>query len=211
MNVPERRKLKRGVYAITEHRRLRFPELLSRTSSILAAGIAALQYRNKEADWDQGLEEAVQLRDLCRMHGTPFIINDDIDLALRTGSDGVHLGRRDGACRAARERLGHDSIIGVSCYNDLDRARQAVADGADYIAFGAMFPSSSKLAATRASPELIKVAKHLYNTTVVAIGGITPDNCVPVIDAGADLLAVISGVYLADDPAGAIDAFNRLI
>ena len=201
----------RGVYLITEHQRLDFPELLARTETALAAGVAALQYRNKAAGARQRLEEAERLQALCRAHGTPLIINDDLELAARIGADGVHLGRRDSACRAARARLGPEGIIGVSCYNEIERAGQAAADGADYVAFGAMFPTASKAGATPASPGVIREARRLYDLPVAAIGGITPGNCGPLIEAGADLLAVISSVYLAEDPAAAVKAFNDLL
>jgi thiamine-phosphate pyrophosphorylase len=139
------------------------------------------------------------------------VINDDIELALELEPDGVHLGKDDIRCKEARRRLGEQMLIGVSCYNDPERAGRAVADGADYIAFGAMYPTASKLNATEASPGLIRTAKQQYTIPVVAIGGITPDNCLPVIEAGADLLAVISGVYLADAPGAVIDRFNTLM
>jgi len=204
-------RLARGMYVITEHRQLQFPELLSRTETILQAGIVALQYRNKAAGGKQKRYEAEQLQALCADHNTLFVINDDIELALDLEPDGVHLGKGDVMCKEARRRLGEQMLIGISCYNDPERAGRAVADGADYIAFGAMYPTASKLNATEASPGLIRTAKQQYTIPVVAIGGITPDNCLPVIEAGADLLAVISGVYLADAPGAVIDRFNTLM
>lgn len=201
--------LQRGVYLVTEHRRITFADLLSRTESALGAGISALQYRNKQADIRQRLAEAVQLQALCRRHDTPFIINDDVELAIAAGADGVHLGRHDSTCRAARERLGQDRVIGVSCYNDLERAERAAAAGADYIAFGAMYPTASKDGATPADLDTIRAARGRFDIGIAAIGGITPENCGPVLDAGADLLAVIGSIYLADDPARVVEAYNE--
>ena len=201
--------LQRGLYLVTEHRRLAFADLLSRTEVALSRGVSALQYRNKQADLRQRLEEAAQLRILCRRHDTLFIVNDDVELAIAAEADGVHLGRHDSACGAARERLGLDRIIGVSCYNDLERAERAVAAGADYIAFGAIYPTASKDGATPAELETIRIARGRFDIGIAAIGGITPENCGPVLDAGADLLAVIGSVYLADDPACVVDAYNE--
>jgi len=206
-----RKIISRGLYVITEHGRLEFSDLFARTEAILQAGIVALQYRNKQADSQQKLAEAQQLQALCNQYATLFFINDDIDLALQLKSDGVHLGREDATCAVARTRVGNDMLIGVSCYNDLQRAEVAVSSGADYIAFGAMSPSKSKTNTTIATPATLQMAKQRYNMPVVAIGGITQENCLPILQAGADLLAVISSVYLADDPASVVKHFNQLI
>ena len=203
--------ISKGIYLVTEHERLPFARLLSITESLLPKGIAALQYRNKQADSAQKRIEARQLQTLCKTWKVPFIINDDISLAIELQADGVHLGRDDGSCSEARKRLGPNMLMGISCNNDINRANQAVQDGADYIAFGAMFPTSSKTNTVQATPDLIRQAKQRYTIPIVAIGGITPENCGPVINAGADLLAVISSVYLASDPAQVIDNFNKLM
>jgi len=204
-------RLNRGIYLITEHERLRFSELLARTEAVITSGIAALQYRNKQAEHKQRLAEASLLQQICKDYEVPFIINDDIDLALELGAEGVHLGRDDGDWAEARRRVGKEMLIGVSCYNDLARADLAVQGGADYIAFGAMFPTTSKANTVNASPGLIRQAKQRYTVPIVAIGGITPENCGPVIAAGADLLAVISSVYLANNPYQALETFNQLM
>lgn len=203
-------RLRRGIYLITEHDKLGFEQLVAITALVLP-GISALQYRNKIADRSRRHAEATVLQQLCRNHGVPFIMNDDPDLALELGADGVHLGQEDGNCRDARLRIGTDRLIGSSCYNQLERAEEAVQQGADYIAFGAMFPTSSKKTTVAATTGLIREAKQRYTVPIVAIGGITPQNCVPVIEAGADLLAVISSVYLAPDPLQAIGTFNQLM
>lgn len=204
-------RLQRGIYLITEHERIGFGRLISLAESIIPAGIAALQYRNKIADATQRRDEAGQLRALCKQYAVPFFVNDDPALALETGADGVHLGREDGDCNSARIQVGPDLQIGISCYNELTRTEMAVQQGADYIAFGAMFPTRTKNNTTTASVDLIREAKRRYTVPVVAIGGITPENCVPVIEAGADLLAVISSVWLAPDPQNVIHKFNQLM
>ncbi len=204
-------KISRGIYLVTEHERLQFSELLSITETVMPVGIAALQYRNKLAGHQQKLGEASRLQQLCETYKVPFIINDDIALAIELDADGVHLGRDDGSCMDARKRVGNLKLIGISCYNDIDRAAQAVQDGADYLAFGAMFPTSSKANTTNASSGLIRQAKQRYTVPIVAIGGITPENCAPVIAAGADVLAVISSVYLANNPYHVMENFKKLM
>jgi thiamine-phosphate pyrophosphorylase len=155
------------------------------------------------------MEQARQLQQLCQTYKVPFIINDDLQLAISLGADGVHLGRDDGDCKSARLLLGAQKLIGVSCYNDLARAEQAVNEGADYIAFGAMFATSTKTNTVHASTDLITQAKQRYTVPLVAIGGITPENCEPVIAAGADLLAAVSSVYLASNPSDVVIKFNQ--
>ena len=203
--------LRRGVYLITEHERLGFAQLLSIAEIVLPAGIAALQYRNKTAGPAQQRVEAAQLQSLCKRFDVPFIVNDDPGLALELEADGVHLGREDRDCREARLRLGADRLVGISCYNDLARADEAVAQEASYIAFGAMFPTTTKTNTVSAPAGLICEAKQRYRVPIVAIGGITPENCLPVIEAGVDLLAVVSSVWLAADPLKAINTFNQLM
>jgi thiamine-phosphate pyrophosphorylase len=206
-----RKIISKGLYVITEHGRLEFSDLFARTETILQAGIVALQYRNKQADSQQKLAEAQQLQALCNQYATLFFINDDIDLALQLKSDGVHIGREDATCAVARAHVGKDMLLGVSCYNDLQRAEVAASCNADYIAFGAMYPTTSKSNTTIATPATIQMAKQRYNLPIIAIGGITTENCLPILQAGADLLAVISSVYLVDDPASVIKNFNQLI
>jgi thiamine-phosphate pyrophosphorylase len=148
----------------------------------------------------------MQLLVACRRRGARLIINDDVELARAVGADGVHLGRDDGEVAVARSALGATALIGVSCYGDLDRARRLAAEGADYLAFGAFHPSSTKPAASAASPALLSSARRL-GLPLVAIGGITPDNGGALVRAGADLLAVVSGLALP--PAQAQAAARR--
>ncbi len=195
MHASQRRRLMRGLYAITDGPR---SDLLVAAEAALAGGARVLQYRDKSTDPARRHIEAVALRALCQAHGVPLIINDDIALAAAVGAAGVHLGERDADIATARIRLGPGAIIGASCYDSLSRARQLAAAGADYLAFGAFHPSPTKPRARHASPTLLSDAAAL-GLPRVAIGGITPDNGGALIDAGADLLAVISGVFGATD------------
>lgn len=196
--------LLRGLYLITPDE----PDstrLLARVVPLLPH-VACLQYRNKTASDTQRRQQADALRSLCSDAGVPLIVNDDAALAVAIGADGVHLGEHDGAFATARALLGNDAIIGVSCYDDAVRARNAAAQGADYVAFGAFFPSPTKPHARRASPGLLRASRAL-GVPQVAIGGITPDNAPALIVAGADLIAVISGVFDAPDPLAAARAY----
>lgn len=199
---------RRGLYAITPDE----PDterLLTRVLPVLAAGAACLQYRNKAADDRLRLEQALALRHACADAGVTFVINDDWRLARRVDADGVHLGTDDGDIAGAREMLGRDMVIGASCYDDLDRARRAVEAGASYVAFGAFFPSLTKPHARRAALSLLHESRAL-GVPRVAIGGITRDNVAPLIEAGADLVAVIGGLWDAPEPAAAARALNSL-
>ena len=168
-----------------------------------------LQYRNKAADPALRKQQAAMLQALCAAAGVALIVNDDPALAVAAGAAGVHLGEDDGDIAAARALLGADAIIGVSCYDDAGRARAAAAAGADYLAFGAFFPSPTKPRARQASPALLRETAVL-GLPQVAIGGITPDNAPPLIAAGADLVAVVSGVFDAPDPIAAARAYRAL-
>ena len=195
----------RGLYAITPDE-ADTERLLARIEGVLQAGAAWLQYRNKAAGRDLRAQQARALQPLCRRHGVALIINDDWRLAAAIGADGAHLGQEDGELAAARDALDAGAILGASCYDSLELARAACAAGASYVAFGAFFPSPTKPHARRASTQLLRDSAAL-GVPRVAIGGITPDNAKPLIDAGADLLAVISGVFDAPDPAAATRAY----
>lgn len=199
--------LKRGLYLITPDER-DGDRLLARSLPLLPFA-ACLQFRNKVMDERALAEAAAVLRDACRGAGVAFIVNDDARLAEASEADGVHLGEHDAAIAEARARLGGDAIIGASCYDDLGRARDAVAAGADYVAFGAFFPSPTKPQARRASIDLLRDSAG-FGVPRVAIGGITPDNARPLVAAGADLVAVISGVFDAPDPIAAARAYVSL-
>lgn len=198
------RSLRRGLYLITPDER--DPSRLLERINPLLAHASCLQLRNKVMDAASLLDAGSRLRDMCTARGVTFIVNDDASLAGALGADGVHLGEHDGAVADARRLLGARVIIGASCYDDCDHARAAVAAGADYIAFGACFPSPTKPDARRANLELFREAASL-RVPRVAIGGITPDNARLVIATGADLIAVISGVFDAPDPVAAARAY----
>ena len=197
----------RGLYAITPDE-ADTARLLVRVRLVLEAGITWLQYRNKTADSALRSEQARALVELCRAHHVPLIVNDDWRLAAEVGADGVHLGEDDGDIARARGALGAQAIVGASCYDDIGRARAAADAGASYVAFGAFFPSPTKPLARRATPALLAQAAAL-GLPRVAIGGITAENAQPLVDAGADLIAVISGVFDAPDPAAAVAAYRR--
>jgi thiamine-phosphate pyrophosphorylase len=179
---------------------------LLRVLSVLNNKIAVLQYRNKLADADQKRAQAKVLIEHCRKLNITLIINDDVELARELDADGVHLGEHDGDFKTARSLLGHNAIIGASCYNSFALAEKAAAEGADYIAFGAVYKSATKPQARCAGLELFSQAKSL-NLPMVAIGGITPDNATQILAAGADFLAVIGAVFDATDPALEIKKF----
>ena len=204
--MPPARLSGRGLYVITDGPR---PDLLAVTRLALEGGARLLQYRDKTQDAARRHGEALALKALCIEFGVPMIVNDDVALARAVGADGVHLGEDDGDIAAARTALGAQAIIGVSCYDTIDRARALASAGADYIAFGAFFTSPTKPHARRASPDLLRQSAAL-GLPRVAIGGITPDNGGDLIDAGADYLAVISAVFGADDVRSAARRFADL-
>ncbi len=185
----------RGLYAITDGPR---DDLLEVCAAALEGGAAILQYRDKGSGHARRLREASALQALCARHRVPLIVNDDIDLAHAVGAAGVHLGEDDASIGQARARLGAGAIVGVSCYDSLARAHTFAAAGASYLAFGAFFASPTKPLARTATPQLLRDAAPL-GLPLVAIGGITPANAAPLIDAGADALAVISALFGARD------------
>jgi thiamine-phosphate pyrophosphorylase len=190
----------RGLYAITPEGA---GDLVGRVRAALEGGIAALQYRRKNR---ASAQEASALAALCRSRQVPFIVNDDVDLAR--DADGVHLGREDGDIGRAREAM-KGKLLGVSCYNSLEAARAAVAQGADYIAFGSVFASPTKPGAVRAPLSLFGEARAL-GVPLVAIGGITLENAPQLLAAGADALAVISDVFDAADITARVNAYRKL-
>ncbi|MGH8528564.1 MAG: thiamine phosphate synthase [Nevskiales bacterium] len=187
---------KQGLYAITDGRQ--GAALLAAVAAALEGGAALLQYRDKTTEHSRRYHEAHELLKLCRDHAVPLIINDDVALCGELGADGVHLGHADVTPSAARSALGPQAIIGLSCYNALPRA--AAAASVDYLAFGAFYPSPTKPQALRAETSLLRQARAAYPPQrLSAIGGIAAVNAQPLIAAGADYLAVISGVFGAAD------------
>ncbi len=197
-----------GLYAITAENNASPQALVDAINAALRGAAKAIQYRAKSSqNW---LVEAKLLLAQCHAFQVPLIINDDVELALAIGADGVHLGKDDGSIVEARQRLGEEAIIGVSCYNSVERALEAQALGASYVAFGRFFSSNSKPSAPCAQLDTLVAAKQLLRLPIVAIGGITPTNGLSLIKAGADLLAVIDGVFGAGDPEQAALAFKPL-
>ncbi len=187
-----------GLYAVT-------PELtdsnslVSKVDGALRGGARVIQYRSKTIPDSLRRSQAGAIARLCRNRNVLFIVNDSMELAREVDADGVHLGREDGDVVVARAVLGSGKLIGVSCYNDISRARAAVSQGADYVAFGSFFPSVTKPLALRADTELLRIAASEIKLPVVAIGGINEDNATGLIAAGADAVAVVSGLFDALD------------
>ena len=180
-----------------------------RLARALAAGpVAAFQFRVKGIDEHEAARLAEPLQRICADADCAFIVNDSIALARRLGADGVHLGQQDGLVTEARERLGREAQIGVTCHASRHLAMQAGEDGADYVAFGAFFPSETKQSDHRADLELLEFWSAVFEVPCVAIGGITPDNCGPLVTAGADFLAVSHAVWAGDEAAN-VAAFHK--
>jgi len=197
-----------GIYAITQTENRSHQQILEQTEAALRGGAAVLQYRNKSSL--PATELAQALFSLCQHYQIPFIVNDDIELAAALKADGVHLGQDDGDIKQARQRLGPDAIIGISCYNDLDRALTMARAGANYVAFGRFFPSSSKPLARPAHIQTIRQAKQQIAIPIVAIGGILPENGQQLLEAGADFLAIIGGIFNHKNPEQATREYQKL-
>ena len=197
----------RGLYFVT-------PEAAGGRTALVAAalrgGARLVQYRDKSDRNEDRLREARLLRAMCREAGALFLVNDDVELCAAVGADGVHLGEDDSGIEGARARLGEGYLIGASCYNDLDRARAAADAGADYAAFGSVYPSPTKPLARRADFNLLRRARRELDIPICAIGGITPENAAPVLAAGADMIAVIQGLSEAPDPEAAARSLQSL-
>ncbi len=189
----------KGLYAITDENLLDEENFKQSVEFALQGGSRIIQYRDKSQNQNKRLRQATLLRTLCTQYHATCIINDDIELALAVHADGVHLGRDDVSISQARQILGENCIIGISCYDDLSLALAAEKNRANYVAFGAMFASPTKPEASNASPLLIAKAKEQLSIPVCAIGGITPKNITQVIEQGADMAAVISGLFASDN------------
>lgn len=200
----------RGLYAIADTQALDEAHILAAIDAAIAGGARAVQYRDKRSQPEVRLNQARIISDLCRRHGVYFFINDDVALAAATNAHGVHLGRDDLPLAQARAQLGANRLIGISCYNELGHALTAQQRGANYIAFGSFFPSRTKPQAVRATPELLREARTQLQIPIVAIGGITPENGITLIEAGADMLAVIEGVFAQPDIQAAAQRYAKL-
>lgn len=197
----------RGLYAITQPDQKSIQQVLKDVEAALQGGAVVVQYRDKNPI--DAIALASQLLTLCHSYHAPLLINDSVELALTIGADGVHLGKDDGDMADARRRLGPDAIIGVSCYNDVAKACTAAEHGADYVAFGRFFASGSKPLAAPADIATLQVARQRLKLPIVAIGGILPENGEQLLTAGADLLAVIGGIF-DHEPKSAARAYQRL-
>lgn len=199
----------RGLYAITSDWLCQdMARLRAGVDAAIAGGAVMIQYRDKQASTRERLARAEELRERCHARAVRFIVNDDIDLARTVGADGVHIGRSDGTVEAARQALGGDAIVGVSCGPDAERAAQAETDGASYAAIGRLFPSVTKPEAPGASLDDLRAARSALTIRLCAIGGITPAHAPQVVAAGADLIAVVAGVFDAADVTEAAGAYT---
>ena len=189
------------------------PEFAGTLARALDAGdVAAVQLRLKDASDDQWRRTIEALGPVVQSRGLPFLLNDRAELVARHGADGVHVGQTDTAAAEARRLIGPDRTLGVTCHDSRDLAMQAGEDGADYVAFGAFFPTTTKDAPTQAEPELIEWWATIMELPCVAIGGITAANCAPLVTAGADFLAVVGAVWdHPDGPAAGVRAMNAAI
>ena len=199
----------KGIYALTPDN-IDTVDLLRWVRQALSGGVQVLQYRNKIADAALRLAQALALRALTREFGVTFIVNDDAQLAAAADADGVHLGAKDGGVQAARAVLGSGKLIGVSCYNQLQLAREAVLAGADYVAFGAFHVSTVKPDAVVATLDLLRNARSEISLPIIAIGGIHAMNGAALVEAGADALAVISAIFDAADIRVAAQSLSKL-
>ena len=198
-----------GLYAITPDE----PDtaiLAEKVRQALLGGVSVVQYRNKTADASLRHKQANTLLQLCREARVPLIVNDTLTLACDIAAEGLHLGDKDGDLPAARAQLGGNKLLGASCYNRIDLALVAQAAGADYVAFGAAFPSRTKSAAVHAPLALFREARQRLDIPIVAIGGITPENALSLIDAGVDAIAVISALFDAHDIEATARHFSNL-
>lgn len=185
-------------------------KMLEVTEAGLRGGAALVQYRHKMAAPELRREQATQLQALCRRYGRPFIINDFVELAMELDADGIHVGGTDAAVAQVRATVGPSKIVGSSCYGSLQLARDAREAGASYVAFGGFYPSRVKKYEVTTSPDIVAQAKKGIPLPNVVIGGMTQENSVPLVKQGADMVAVISSVYMADDPEAAARAFAKL-
>jgi thiamine-phosphate pyrophosphorylase len=188
-------------------------EFRDRLAAALDAGdVAAVQLRLKDVDDDAIRRACDALRPVTQQRGIAFLLNDRPDLAAQTGCDGVHVGQQDTPYADARSLLGPDRIVGVTCHASRDLATDAAEAGADYVAFGAFFPTTTKVSGHRADLEILRWWTEIMTVPCVAIGGITPENCAPLVAAGADFLAVVSAVWNAPNgPAEAVRTFEKAI
>ena len=200
-----------GLYVITEVKSDLNEDIIETTAGILAAGANIIQYRDKVNSIEDQKIVAQKLRELTNRYECLFIVNDHIEVAMTCDADGIHLGKDDASIQQARKELGNNKIIGASCYASYENAEPAIRESADYIAFGSFFPSATKPKAPKASVDLLKRAKKEFSTPICAIGGITTQNAHHLINAGADMIAVISSIYNASSPSRAVQKYLSIM
>jgi len=199
----------KGLYAITDPNLIADNELYDKVSQAIEGGIAILQYRNKTAEHEIQYQQAKMLSTLCKTKNVIFIINDNIQLAKQVCADGVHLGKTDQQIHLAREQLGETAIIGISCYNDLNRAIDAQKEGASYVAFGRFFPSKTKPKAIQADLNLLSQATKKLSIPIIAIGGINDTNIHKVITYNIESVAIINAIFAQKDVKKAVQQLNK--
>tara|TARA_B100000683_G_scaffold188182_1_gene181470 strand:- start:146 stop:820 length:675 start_codon:yes stop_codon:yes gene_type:complete len=187
-----------GTYGITPDN-LPSEALIEKIRSSLMGGVKILQYRNKGNNWAKKIEEISEIKKICQKYNVPFIINDNLNIALEVDADGLHVGKDDVSIKKARESLGNNKMLGVSCYGDLQRATKAEKLGADYIAFGSFFKSKTKPKAPLIEKNILEKARYICQCPIVAIGGITPENGSELLKNGADMLAVADAIFSSKD------------
>ena len=207
--MPMNRKPLKGLYAITDPQ-LMGTDLISKAEQAMLGGINILQYRNKTAIPEQQEQEASTLASLCNKHNVLFIINDNVELAIKVNADGVHLGQKDTSIQHARKLLGENKVIGVTCNNQIELAQEAQTQGADYIAFGRFYNSLTKPSAPKAELSLLREANKLITIPIVAIGGITAEVAPSLLKEGANMLAVIQGIFAQEDVLNTTRQFVKL-
>ncbi len=200
----------KGLYVLTDENLISESSLNHYVEQAILGGASVVQYRNKNATYQSRVTQAESLLQICNLHSVPLIINDDIGLCADIGADGVHLGQSDGDITDAREHLGSDAIIGITCHNSIKLALDAQEAGADYVAFGRFFPSSTKPDAHPAKLTILEQASKMLEIPSVAIGGITKDNAAKLIEAGASSIAVAGSVFSDPDPKAQAEKLSGL-
>ena len=206
MQMKNKDKSLKGLYAITDAKLLG-TDIIEKAEQAILGGINILQYRNKNASAKQQEQEARTLAQLCDKHNIIFIINDDVELAMKVNADGVHLGQKDTHFQQARKQLGENKIIGITCNNQIELAQNAQQQGADYVAFGRFFESSTKPSAPHAELSLLTEARKLITIPIVAISGITHESAPLVLEKNVDMLAVIEGIFGKADILKSVQQF----
>lgn len=200
-----------GLYGITDTPLMPGELLLEKVEASLKGGAKIIQYRDKTEDHPRREQEARALVELCNRYHVPLLVNDDYELAAKVNAPGVHMGQTDGEVSKARSLLGPGAIIGVTCHASLELAIAAEAEGADYVAFGRFFPSSTKPGAKPAPISLLREAKKNLQVPICTIGGITLENAKQLIDEGADMVAVVNALFAGEQVTQQAEAFQQLL